>query len=355
MSPAPRPLVSVVIPTHNRAYCLGEAIDSVIGQSYPNVEVIVVDDGSTDETPSLMASRYGSDARVRYVQKAKSDANVTRNHGLELARGEFIALLDSDDAFLPWKLDLEITCLEALPEAGMIWTDMDAVDTSGRVQPRYLRTMYSNYRRFSTEQIFSSSRPLAPLVPHLAKEVGDAKVYSGDIFGPIAMGNLVHTSTSVLRRKRLEQVKGFDVSLTRAGVDFDFHLRTCRAGPVAFADVSTIKYRIGMADQMTHPSRQVKMAENFLRTIEPVLANDRARLGIPQETIDDVLAEAEAFWGEALLASDDHQAARAHVLRSLRLRPRQPRALKLLLLSCLSVASKNRLKRAYVALRRRLR
>ncbi|HEX2658247.1 MAG TPA: glycosyltransferase, partial [Polyangia bacterium] len=297
MSPVPRPLVSVVIPTHNRAYCLGEAIDSVIGQSYPHVEVIVVDDGSTDETPSLMAARYGSDARVRYVRREKTDANVTRNHGLQLARGEFIALLDSDDAFLPWKLDLEITCLEAIPEAGMIWTDMDAVQTDGVVRPRYLRTMYSNYTRFPTERIFSTSRPLAPLVPHLAHEVGDAKLYFGDIFGPMAMGNLVHTSTCVLRRERLEKVGGFDASLTRAGVDFDFHLRTCRAGPVAFADVPTIRYRIGMADQMTHPSRQVTMAENFLRTIEPVLARDRARLGLPQETIDDVLAEAEAFWG----------------------------------------------------------
>ncbi|HEX2659058.1 MAG TPA: glycosyltransferase [Polyangia bacterium] len=348
-----RPLVSVVIPTHNRAYCLAEAIDSVLSQSYENVEVIVVDDGSTDETPGLMASRYGSDARVHYIQQPKSDANVARNHGLRLARGEMVALLDSDDAFLPWKLELEVACLEAIPEAGMIWTDMDAVYVDGTVRPRFLRTMYSNYKRFPTEAIFPSSRPLKQIVPQLATEVGDAKVYVGDIFGPIAMGNLVHTSTCVLRRERLSQVGGFDVSLVRAGVDFDFHLRTCKAGPVAFADVVTIRYRYGMSDQMTHGSRRVTMAQNFLRTITPIIANDRERLGLSQSTIDDVLAEAETFLGESLVAQGQHSAARTHLLRSLQLRPRQPYAIKQLLISLLPVGLKADLQRVYASLRHR--
>jgi glycosyltransferase involved in cell wall biosynthesis len=351
----PRPLVSVVIPTYNRAYCLAEAIDSVLSQTYPNVEIVLIDDGSTDGTDALVAGRYGEDARVRYVRQEKSGTNIARNHGLRLARGEFVALLDSDDAFLPWKLEMEVACLEALPEAGMIWTDMDAVDAEGRVEPRYLRKMYSNYERFSTEQIFASSRPLAEVVPQLASEVGSAKLYHGDIFGPMALGNLVHTSTSVIRRERLEKIRGFDESLVRAGVDFDFHLRTCREGLVAYADVPTIRYRIGMADQMTHPSRRVKMAENFLRTITPVLTHDRARLGLPQALIDDVLAEAEGFLGEALIDADDHAAARVHLLRSLRLRPRQPRSLRLLVLSLLPIASKEPIRRAFRALQARAR
>jgi glycosyltransferase involved in cell wall biosynthesis len=352
MSP-PRPLVSVVIPTHNRAYCIAESIDSVLAQTYPNVEVVVVDDGSTDETPGLMASRYGADPRVRYERLPKGDANVARNHGLGRARGDYIALLDSDDTFLPWKLELEIACLQAAPEAGMIWTDMDAVDPAGQLRPRYLRTMYSNYRRFSTERIFSASRPLAEVAPQLAGEVGAARLYWGDIFGPIVMGNLVQTSTAVLTRARLERVGGFDASLVRAGVDFDFHLRTCRVGPVAYADVATIRYRIGMADQMTRKSRQAKMAENFLRTITPVIANDRERIGLPQAIIDDTLAEAEAFMGHALLDDDDHAGARPHLLRSLRLSPYQPETVKLLVMSMLPVPAKQRLRRAYRTLRGR--
>jgi glycosyltransferase involved in cell wall biosynthesis len=347
------PLVSVVIPTHNRAYCLPEAIDSALGQTYPNVEVVIVDDGSTDGTEAMIAQRYGGDARVRLVRQAQSGTNVARNHGLRSARGEMVALLDSDDAFLPWKLELEVACLQAVPEAGMIWTDMDAVDESGRVQPRYLRRMYSNYERFSTEKIFASSRPLAAIAPGLAPQVGSALLYHGDIFGPMVMGNLVHTSTSVIRRERLEKVRGFDETLVRSGVDFDFHLRTCREGPVAYADVATIRYRIGMADAMTHPSRRVKMAENFLRTIGPVIERDRDRIGLPRKMLDEVLAEAESFLGEALLDVDEHGQARGHLARSLRLRPLQPRTARLLALACLPKQAKEPLRRAFRRLRGR--
>jgi glycosyltransferase involved in cell wall biosynthesis len=293
---------------------------------------------------------------VRYVRQEKSGTNIARNHGLRLARGELIALLDSDDAFLPWKLEMQVACLDAVPEAGMIWTDMEAVDAENRVEPRYLRKMYSNYQRFTTEGMFKESRPLADVVPeHLKGEVGSAKLYWGDIFGPMALGNLVHTSTSVMRRERLEKVRGFDESLVRAGVDFDYHLRTCREGPVAYADVMTIRYRIGMADAMTHPSRRVKMAENFLRTITPVLTRDRHRLGLPDAMIEDVLAEAEGFLGEALIDADEHGAARPHLLKSLRLRPKNPRNIRLLVLSLLPIASKEPLRRAFRALRARAR
>jgi glycosyltransferase involved in cell wall biosynthesis len=347
------PLVSVVIPTYNRAHCLEDAVDSVLSQTYPHVEAVVVDDGSSDGTAALMERRYGGDARVRYLQQANRGTNFARNHGLRLARGELVALLDSDDAFLPWKLELQVACLAAVPEAGMIWTDMDAEDTAGRIEPRYLRRMYSNYERFSTEGIFKSARPLAEIAPHMAAVAGGARLFSGDIFGPMVMGNLVHTSTSVIRRERLERVRGFDETLVRSGVDFDFHLRTCREGPVAYADVASIRYRIGMADQMTHPSRRVKMAENFLRTISPVITRDRARIDLPQAMIDEVLAEAERFLGEALLDVDDHAGARAHLWKSLRLVPRQPRALRLLLLALLPAAGKEPLRRAYRAVRER--
>lgn len=341
------PLVSVVIPTHDRAYCLADAVDSVLGQTHRHVEVIVVDDGSTDRTPELMEERYGGDGRVRYVRQRNQGTNIARNHGLSLARGELVALLDSDDTFLPHKLEIQIACLNAFPEAGMIWTDMDAVDAEGRVAPRYLRRMYSNYERFSTDEIFSTSRPLAEVVPHLPEIVGEARLHFGDIFSPMVMGNLVHTSTCVLRRERLARVRGFDESLTRSGVDFDFHLRTCREGPVAYADIPTIRYRIGLGDQMTHRSRRVKMAENFLRTIQPVIARDRARLTLTQRQLDEVLGEAEAFLGEAHLDMGDHQAARPHLLRSLRHAPLQPRVARMLLLSLLPPSSKPPLRRAY--------
>src|SRR6185436_10196720 len=110
------PLVSVVVPTYNRAYCLARTIDSALGQTHPSVEVIVVDDGSVDETAEMVAARYGSDARVRLIRQANAGVSAARNTGLRVARGDYVALLDSDDVWEPWKLELQVACMRARPE-----------------------------------------------------------------------------------------------------------------------------------------------------------------------------------------------------------------------------------------------
>ena len=109
------PLVSVVIPTYNRAQRLPRAIDSCLAQTYPNVEVIVVDDGSTDDTQALLAryvQEHGED-RVRTALLAHQGAWVARNKGLDLARGRYIQLLDSDDCLSPRKFELQVAALES--------------------------------------------------------------------------------------------------------------------------------------------------------------------------------------------------------------------------------------------------
>ena len=109
------PLVSVVIPTYNRAQRLPRAIDSCLEQTYPNVEVIVVDDGSTDDTQALLAryvQEHGED-RVRTALLAHQGAWVARNKGLDLARGRYIQLLDSDDCLAPRKFELQVAAMES--------------------------------------------------------------------------------------------------------------------------------------------------------------------------------------------------------------------------------------------------
>ncbi len=117
---AQAPLVSVVIPTYNRAYCLARTIDSALAQTHRNLEVIVIDDGSADGTRALVTSRYGGEARLHYIYQVNSGVCAARNAGFQVARGEYIALLDSDDAWEPWKLELQVACLEKHPEIGMI-------------------------------------------------------------------------------------------------------------------------------------------------------------------------------------------------------------------------------------------
>src|SRR6185312_4249376 len=146
-------LVSVVMPAYNRAHCITRSIDSVLGQTYPDVEVIVHDDGSTDGTPGLLADRYGSNPRVRVQRAPNAGVSAARNQAFKLVRGDYVALLDSDDVFYPWKL----------------------------------KVAYTNWRRFPNENLFSASVPLAELTPQFSKELGSARLWTGDVFDAMLM------------------------------------------------------------------------------------------------------------------------------------------------------------------------
>ena len=183
----PEPLVSVIIPTFNRAYCVGKAIDSARAQTHRNTEILVLDDGSTDGTRDLIEQSYADDERVRYFFHENRGVTATRNRGLALCRGDFVALLDSDDTWSPWKLELQLACFRGHPEVGMVWSDMDAVNPGGEVVSRsYLRTLYGAYRWFPRkEELFSQSFPLAEIAPGLAPVVENRRLYAA---GPGAQG-----------------------------------------------------------------------------------------------------------------------------------------------------------------------
>ena len=345
-------LVSVVIPTYNRAYCIATTIDSALGQTHQNLEILVVDDGSTDDTREVIAKQYGSEPRVRYLHQANEGVSGARNHGLRVARGEYVALLDSDDLWLPWKIEAQVRCLEALPEAGMIWTDMDAVNPEGEIMKRrYLTTMYSAYGWFSRDELFERSCPLSAIDSTLGLRLGDPKLYSGDIFSEMVLGNLVHTSTVLLRRDRLERVGAFNVELRRAGEDYDFHLRTCREGPVAYLDIPAILYQRGRSDRLT--LNRIDLARNFLATITPVIERDRDRIRLPRIMLDEVLAEAHAWLGGCHLDLGDHRAARPELVASLRHKPKQPRIWGFLALSLLPPGVSAGMRRALRRMRAR--
>jgi glycosyltransferase involved in cell wall biosynthesis len=117
-----RPLLSVVIPTRNRAYLVGEAIESALCQKVGRVEVIVVDDASTDDTADVLARSFGSGIRALRMPH-RCGVGAARNAGIRLASGELVAFLDDDDLWLPGKLDAELRVFELFPEADAVVSD----------------------------------------------------------------------------------------------------------------------------------------------------------------------------------------------------------------------------------------
>jgi glycosyltransferase involved in cell wall biosynthesis len=117
------PKVSVVIPTHERAYKVQKTIDSALAQTFSDFEIIVIDDGSSDGTGEILAEKYGD--RIRYYFQMNQGASVARNRGVQEARGEWIAFLDSDDLWEPEKLEWQFKTLEQLDsQCGACYTDV---------------------------------------------------------------------------------------------------------------------------------------------------------------------------------------------------------------------------------------
>src|SRR5947209_7185825 len=126
------PLVTVVIPVFNGAPFVGKAVESVRAQTMKDVEVIVIDDGSTDGTQTVLAELERTQG-IRWYQQDHGGPARSRNRGIEAARGAFIALLDCDDVWLPEKLSAQLAIMQRDPNVGLVHTDYDVVDEQGAV------------------------------------------------------------------------------------------------------------------------------------------------------------------------------------------------------------------------------
>src|SRR5690606_15977961 len=129
----PDPVVSVVVPAYNAEAYLGEALRSVLAQTYELLEVLVIDDGSQDRTADIVRELAMEDERVRLLQQSNSGVADARNLGIEHARGVYIAPLDADDLFYPQKLEAQVARMESGDEAvGVVYCWWISIDHEGR-------------------------------------------------------------------------------------------------------------------------------------------------------------------------------------------------------------------------------
>jgi len=194
--------VSVIIPTYNRAHIVGEAIDSVLAQTYRDFEIIVVDDASTDNTQEVLA-RYLSEhgERIRYIRReTNGGAGAARNDGIRASAGEFIAFLDSDDLYLPRRLEAAVAFLNQNADLGGVYTDCQALGPDGQIIARSMVGATSSRKRIRTWRDVACYEPM-------------------------------NTDTITIRRQCLQQVGLFDERLRR-GQDSDLWLRLSYHYPV---------------------------------------------------------------------------------------------------------------------------
>ncbi len=232
------PKVSIVIPTYNRATMVCEAIDSVLGQTYTDFEILVVDDGSTDGTGEMLQSRYG--APVRYFYQENQGRAVARNQGIRLSEGEYLVFLDSDDWLLPRALEVQVDFLDRHPDVDVVYGDGYYCDAAGRRLQR-----------------IAEERPPIP-------EEG--------LLSVMVLHNVVVATHSAMVRRRALDLLGdpwFDEHL-RGTEDADLWLRLAAAGArFAFHDEPVCMYRLHgeNASSRSHPqwARRWRSVQRFKR------------------------------------------------------------------------------------------
>lgn len=201
------PLVSVVLPTKNRAHTLREAVQSVLMQAYPRMELIVVDDGSTDGTPGILQSLDDGRLRILSLRTSRGSSGA-RNAGIGAARGEWIAFQDSDDVWKPDKLQRQVECAAAHP--GCV-------------------AVYSSYWRDDGKTRSVMPRPRPGL--------------DGHILADLARGNFITTQALMVRADMARRLGGFDTAFFALD-DWEFALRLAQQGPIHWVTEPLVEYRL---------------------------------------------------------------------------------------------------------------
>lgn len=226
-------LVSVVIPTYNGARYIREAVNSALAQKYQPLEVIVVDDGSTDNTADVLKPVID---RIRYIKKANGGPASARNAGIKEAKGEFIAFLDGDDVWESHKLTWQMPAFEDA-NVGLVYADASVIDVDGKL-------LENN--------------------SHLVKS-------EGLVFENLFRKNFIPTSTVVVRKSCIEEAGYFDEDRELVSVeDYDLWLKIAARHPIRYIDMILTKYRRHPHNISTDLARsyfgEKKVLENALKT-----------------------------------------------------------------------------------------
>jgi len=200
--------VSAIIPTYNSAPYVCDAVDSLLAQTRPLHQIIVVDDGSVDDTRERLL-RYGD--KITYIWQANAGPPAARNVGFRQVTGDFVALLDSDDLWVPEKLAHQMDYFEHHPQCGLVYSDMKTFDESG-------------------------------IIEHSVKVSRNLQLPSGYIFPQMFDETLFQTSAVIMRKACIDHVGDFDIGL-RMGDDYEYFLRVTRHYEAGYVDEPLVMYR----------------------------------------------------------------------------------------------------------------
>ena len=246
------PIVSIIVPTYNRAHVLPRAIDSIIAQTTKHWEIVLVDDGSTDATREVAAEyQRRLSERFKYIRQANQGASRARNHGIDAAQGRYVAFLDSDDEFLPTKLERQLALFDVCPSLGFVYSDFSFVEVNGK----------------KCNSAFDEHHPLARDVRCTA--VGSRLCRcTRSLFDVLIQGYFICTIVGMVRRSVLGSTIRFPEGEC-FGEEWLFYLRVARACDSGFVDepLSIYHHQVGSLAR-TDRDKNVETYRRLLKSID---------------------------------------------------------------------------------------
>ena len=285
--------VSVVIPVYNGERYIRETLESVFAQTYPDLEIICVDDGSKDASVTILKEIQESKEsmnRMQVVQQSNTGQAGARNAGAKIGMGTYLAFLDQDDLWLPLKLERQVAVLESNPDAVMVHCDMDRIDELGRVteQTIVLTTLRSTPKGPTMSQLFGWNPCIYP-------------------------------STMLIRRAAFDRIGGFDPEHSRHGEDIDLMLRLKQEGRFIFLEETGTQYRQHSTNFSGSGSDLMfRSSANFLQSLMTRYAGDSRR---KQALLHRMLAQVYSDWGKMKMSSGSRGEAQRLLLCSLKYYP----------------------------------
>jgi glycosyltransferase involved in cell wall biosynthesis len=240
--------VSVVIPTYQCEQYISQSIDSVLAQTFKDYEIIIIDDGSTDNTQELLR-KYSKMRNIKIFSQSNQGPAAARNLGIRMSSGEFIAFLDADDIWLPNKLEKQITFLEKHPLIDLVYCD----------------SYIFNEKCTRQRTLFDISRP-----------------FSGKALEELFLSDFIPLLTVVVRRSIFNTVGFFDETVI-GPEDYDLWLRICQTKPIDFIHEPLAKYRVSSRQIL---EQRIKRLENEIKVKEKALRNVPGLLILPTSSLD---------------------------------------------------------------------
>jgi glycosyltransferase involved in cell wall biosynthesis len=274
--------VSVIIPTYNRASLVAEAIESALRQTRPPREIIVVDDGSVDDTRQVLAS-FGD--QITAIHQDNKGVGGARNRALEVAQGRYLAFLDSDDLWMERKLEWQVAIMEQFPNLGFLFSDFVITDNESRVIPKGLSTWF--HEPLQWDKVFEEMSMV--LVPCAAREEPVA-LYSGRLYQALLAKPYILPSCAIVRAACVTPDLRFPEDNHHCS-DWEFFARLARRSQTGLMDVETTINRGGDEwPRLTHMSA-VEKIRFHLRMIEAVWKADDTFFAAHRDEVEEIEAD----------------------------------------------------------------